>query len=116
MLLSEIKKLLDAGYLTENVDPGLDIKGACGSDMLGNVMTAVRKGTVVLSGLANVQTVRAAELAEASAIIFVWGKCPDRNILKMAEDAGIAVLGTDRSMFEACGILYAAGLRGVDGK
>ena len=45
-------------------------------------------------------------------IVFVRGKCPDDMLLALAEERGIAVMATDKTMFTACGLLYSEGLRG----
>ena len=41
-------------------------------------------------------------------IIFVRGKLPNEEVLNMAEDAGIAVVMTEYTLYDACGRLYAA--------
>ena len=49
-------------------------------------------------------------------IIFVRGKQPSEEVLNMAEDAGIAVIMTEYTLYDACGRLYAAGLPGGTGR
>ena len=41
-------------------------------------------------------------------IVFVRGKCPDDMLLALAEERGIAVMATDKTMFTACGLLFTA--------
>ena len=39
-------------------------------------------------------------------------KVPDREIVEAAAEDGLPVLVTEYTLFEACGILYGAGIRG----
>ena len=45
-------------------------------------------------------------------ILFVRGKQPDAAMLELAEENDICLLTTQLTMFNSCGILYEAGLRG----
>lgn len=45
-------------------------------------------------------------------IVFVRGKVPDQAMIDLAKEREIVILSTRTRMFEACGILYANGLRG----
>ena len=48
-------------------------------------------------------------------IVFVRGKNPSDEILEMAVERGIAILRSQHTLFDACGILYFAGLKGKAG-
>jgi predicted transcriptional regulator len=110
-----IKELLKAELLAGEKAIDLDILFACGSDLMSDVLTFVKEQTVLLTGLTNSQVVRTAELLDVSAIVFVRGKKPTDDILKMATDRDIAILTTQYTLFDACGILYQGGLRGGAG-
>ena len=43
-------------------------------------------------------------------IVFVRSKEPTEEMLKLAQDNGIVVLSTDKTLYESCGILYSNGL------
>ena len=45
-------------------------------------------------------------------IVFVRSKKPTEEMLSLAEESGIAILSTDKRLYEACGLLYAGGLDG----
>lgn len=112
MKIGEIAKLLDAKILCGNSCLENDVKSACGSDMMSDVLAFVKEQAVLLTGLVNPQVVRTAEMMDMRCIVFVRGKIPSDDILLLAEDAGIAVLSTEERMFTACGILYENGLSG----
>ena len=79
----------------------------CGQDRLDeNVDYA-------FAGLANVQSVRTAEMSDVEYILFVRGKNVTEEMSALAEDNGMVVIRTDYSMFKTSGILYGAGLKPV---
>jgi predicted transcriptional regulator len=67
--------------------------------------------SLLVTGLTNAQVIRTAEMAAIEAIIFIQGKRPDTQTIKLAEEKHIPLLVTDLSMFDACGRLYEKGLR-----
>lgn len=109
MNLGEIARILDATVLSGNCE-GLDIVSACGSDLMSDVMAYVKENVLLLTGLVSPQVIRTAEMMDIKAVVFVRGKTPGENILKLAEEKGIVVMTTDNPMFIACGKLYSAGL------
>ncbi len=112
MTISEISKILDAKVLTKDTDLSKEIHGACGSDMMSDVLAYVKDQGILVTGLNNPQVVRTADMMDILCILFVRGKVPDEMILNLAQDRDIAVLCTEHTMFTACGLLYAEGLRG----
>jgi predicted transcriptional regulator len=111
MKVSDIVKILKADVLIEgNMDE--EVKTACGSDMMSDVLAFVKDQSVLLTGLMNPQVVRTAEMMDMHCIIFVRGKNIDETVLKLAEQKDMTVLATPYRMFTACGLLYSNGLRG----
>jgi DRTGG domain. len=107
-----IKEVLKAELLVGEELLDREIVSACGSDLMSDVLAFVKERTVLLTGLTNPQVIRTAELLDVSAIVFVRGKKPTADIVDMAIEHDIALLTTDYTLFEACGKLYQAGLRG----
>lgn len=114
MKISEIAKLLDARVLTGSDLLDCEVKSACGSDMMSDVLAFVKDQAVLLTGLLNTQVVRTAEMMDMRCIVFVRGKVPGEDVVALAGNAGIAVLASRERMYTACGKLYDAGLRGGD--
>ena len=115
MKATEIQALLNATVLVGPL-PEEEILTACGSDMMSDVLAFPKDRMVLLTGLTNPHTVRTAELLDVMMIIFVRGKLPNEEVLNMAEDAGIAVVMTEYTLYDACGRLSAAGLPGGTGR
>ncbi|MBQ4052433.1 MAG: hypothetical protein IJD09_02175 [Clostridia bacterium] len=116
MKLSKVCELLDAEVLCCEEGLENEVKSACGSDMMSDVLAFVKDQGVLLTGLVNPQTVRTAQMMDMKCIIFVRGKRPDNITISLAENNGITVLATEYRMYTACGLLYANGLfsEGID--
>lgn len=102
MNATAIQDLLKATVLVGPL-PQEEIMTACGSDMMSDVLAFPKDKMVLLTGLTNPHTVRTAELLDVLMLVFVRGKLPNEEVLNMAEDAGIAVLGTEYTLYDACG-------------
>ncbi len=111
MKIKDIAAALSADILTPDADLDMEVFTACGSDMMSDVLAYVKNQAVLLTGLNNPQVVRTADMMDMVCIVFVRGKIPEQSILDMANEKGIAVLATDKTMFVACGMLYDKGLR-----
>ena len=70
----------------------------------------------MITGLNNPQVVRTADMMDMICIVFVRSKAPTEEMLALARESGIVILATGMRMYEACGKLYANGLRGNGGK
>lgn len=114
MILSHVKEVLKAKFLTDESEQSLniDIHNACGSDLMSDVLAFVKDQSLLLTGLINPQVVRTAEMMDIVAICFVRGKIPPDDIIQLAKKTGIAILTTELPMFPACGQLYKEGLEG----
>lgn len=94
-----------------------DYLQAFASDLMSDVLAMVQSDsdrTVLMTGLCNAQAIRTAEMLDMDLIVFARGKRLADDVVDLAEEAGINVVGTELSMYEACGILYNEGLSGID--
>ncbi|MBO7311170.1 MAG: hypothetical protein J6U86_07255 [Clostridia bacterium] len=112
MKIAKIIELLDAKVLcgADKIDG--TVNSACGCDMMSDVLAFVKEQAVLITGLCNPQVVRTAVMMDMRCIVFVRGKLPPEDVLKLADEAGIVVLATNERMYTACGKLYTEGLTG----
>lgn len=82
------------------------------SDLMSDVLAFSPEGTLLITGLTNIQVVRTCEISGISAVVFVRGKTPDRQVIELAEQFGLPLLSCAYSMFEASGRLYQTGIKG----
>ncbi len=115
MKLSEIQSILEATVLTGEDQLDVSVVGAGGADLMADVLSAVAKEAVLLTGLTTEQVLRTARIAGVAAVVFVRGKRPDRPVIEMAESFRMPCMLTKYSLFVASGRLYVNGLRGLDG-
>ena len=107
-----IMNLLSAQLLCGEDKLDMEVQTACGCDLMSDVLANVEAKTVLLTGLANAHVIRTAEMLDLTLVIFVRGKMPSEDVLKMAREKDIALLRCEYTLFNACGILYQHGIRG----
>ncbi|RCX08172.1 DRTGG domain-containing protein [Anaerobacterium chartisolvens] len=112
MKIFEVVKILKADVLTGTENMEMEVFSVCGSDLMSDVMAYVKENVLLLTGLANIQVIRTAEMMDIKAIAFVRGKKPDQAMLELAGEKGIIVMTTRDPMFISCGKLYSAGITG----
>lgn len=111
MLLSQIKAILNGTVIVEH-NNNQHIEHAFATDLMSDALAMIEEAetTVLLTGLANMQTLRTAEMLDIYTIIFVRDKKADEEMIELAKKLHLNVYTTSHTMYEACGKLYQAGL------
>lgn len=112
MKLEDVQRFLNAEVLCGKQYLSREVTAACGADLMSDVLAHTIEKALLLTGLANSQTVRTAEVIDLAGIVFVRGKRPTAEVVELAVRRGIPLLITAYPMYEACGILYKHGLSG----
>ena len=112
MKISDIASILDAKVYCGNDIMDKEVHTVCGCDLMSDVLAFVKDQALLLTGLINGQVIRTAEMMDIHAVIFVRGKEPSAEVLSLAENRDIVIMKTEMPMYPACGMLYAAGLKG----
>ena len=111
MKLQELQTIFHATFVTgPDGWEETEVKAACGSDLMSDVLAFVKDQGILLTGLVNPQVIRTAEMMDIKVIVFVRGKVPGEEALEMARECGISVLSTSHTLYIASGILYTHGL------
>ena len=113
MLLKEIICLLEASLVYGEQYLNKEIKKAFAADLMSDVLRLNTEDMILITGMANLQVLRTAEMSDVSYILFVRNKKVTPEMLALAEENGIAVMQCKQSMFKVCGELYKAGLEPV---
>ena len=111
--LDTIRGWLDAKILSRPDKLGTEVDTVMACDLMSDLLAHSKPGALLVTGLANIQMVRAVLASDMCGAVLVRGKLPEDRVLMMAEENGIPLMATRTSLFEACGQLYAKGLRGV---
>ena len=107
LTIAQVSDLLGAEVLSGE-DLNIEVQAISAADLLSDVLSASKSGTLLLTGLVNAQVVRTAIIAELCGVVFVRGKKPSEEILNLARESRIPVLVTSFKMFDAAGRLYKA--------
>ena len=89
-------------------DAAVPVAGVVAADLMSDVLVDGRPGYVLITGLANVQTIRTAAIADLAAVVFARGKAVPPEVVELAQQMKVPVFASPRSLFEAAGALYAA--------
>ena len=112
LTLGKVLSLVEGKPISKQVDLDLEIQMGCGADLMSDVLSYIKSGALLLTGLTNSQVVRTAEIAEIVAICFVRGKRPTDEMVELAKEKDIPLLCTSMLMYESCGCLYGQDLPG----
>lgn len=116
MNLKEITDLLNAKihHIDEEDDLNTEIATAAASDLMSDVLASVNTPDLLLTGLTNAQVIRTSSVSGIKAVVIVRGKSLEPKVIELAREEGIAIMTTDISLFESCGILYREGLKSAN--
>lgn len=97
--------------------------GFC-SDLMSDalmIMNTVRdenilKNAMLITGLTTNQSIRTAEMLDISVVVLVRGKTPSNQVIELANESNIILIGTELTMFNFSGALYAEGIKGISAK
>lgn len=111
MNLKQIAEILNAEVVSggEKLE-GTEIANAYACDLMSDVLAFCPSGSLLLTGLTNIQIIRTAQMLDLPAIIFVRGKKPLEETVALAKENGIPILLVRSSLYESCGKLYAEGI------
>ncbi len=112
MILEQVKEILEADLLVGEESLNIDVKMACGADLLSDVLAFTKPGSLLLTGLTHPQVIRTAEIVEIKAVCFIRGKRPLDETIELAKKSNITLLCTSLLMYESCGRLYSHTLPG----
>ena len=110
MKIQEIITLTNASLVTGHHANTGEILRAYSSDLMSDVLTLDTDQLLLISGLANVQLIRTAEMADITVILLVRGKKTTPEMVDMADKAGLVILESPFSLFRASGVLFTNGL------
>ena len=115
MKISEVLKAVQGRMVTGSADgrQTTDVHFGFSSDLMSDVLTVAVDGVLLITGLAAIQTIRTAIVADISAILFVRNKPVTDDMKRLAEENGMILIECGTSMFNASALLHARGLMPV---
>lgn len=113
MTVEQINHLLEAEIICGKDRSHHEIDIAFASDLMSDVLTLKEDNVLLITGLANMQTLRTAEMSDIHCVIFARNKKISKEMRELAIENDIIVLECKYSVFKTCGILYKAGISPV---
>ncbi|MBN2693740.1 hypothetical protein JXR93_03675 [bacterium] len=113
MRLKKIIDLLEGNLLCGEERLNDEVEFAFASDLMSDVLTVADSEILLITGLANIQTIRTSEMSDISHVLLVRNKRVTQEMLSLAIENGIALIESPYSMFKVCGILYNLGIKPV---
>jgi len=111
--LTDIIRLTQARLSTGDEIEGREINNAFSSDLMSDVLTLDTEHMLLITGLANIQLIRTAEMADIEVVLLARNKKATPDMIELAKETGLVIIETPYSIFRASGILYENGLEPV---
>jgi predicted transcriptional regulator len=112
MKLKDVQKILDAELLCGEDCLEREVRASFACDLISEMLLYVTPHSLLITSLMNAHVVHTAQVMDASGVIFVGGKKPDKTVIKNARMNGVPLLSTPHLIFECCGRLFLNGIRG----
>jgi predicted transcriptional regulator len=109
--ISDIQKLTGAQIVAGHSFSEKNVKKAFSSDLMSDVLTLDEEDILLITGLANIQLLRTAEMADIHVVLLARNKKASPEMIQLAEENRIVLLETPFSIFRASGVLFSAGIQ-----
>ncbi len=83
---------------------------AFSSDLMSDVLTLDTEHILLITGLANLQIVRTAEMADIEVVLLARNKRATPEMIELANETGLVLLETPYSIYRSGGVLFKNGL------
>lgn len=113
MKLKEVVELLNAKVVSGEELLSTEVEFAFASDLMSDVLTIEKDNLLLITGLANLQTIRTSEMSDINKIIFVRKKKASSEMIQLAIENDMILIECEYSMFKTSGILFKSGLKPV---
>ncbi len=113
MRLKDVAEMLNGRFVCGKDQLDKEVEFAFASDLMSDVLTVQKDNMILLTGLANIQALRTAEMSDISCIVLVRNKKANEDMLKLGKESGIVIIECPCSMFKASGLLFNKGLKPV---
>jgi len=111
MKLEEICSVLNGQLICGGDKHEREVTHAFASDLMSDVLTVNCNNLLLITGLANMQTIRTAEMSDIDCILFVRNKSVTPEMRDLAEELGMTLITCPSTMFRVSGELYRAGMK-----
>mgnify|MGYP000877810330 CR=1 FL=1 len=102
--------LTGAKLLTPNADTAREVECGYSCDLLSWVMAHGKHGMAWITVQTHMNVIAVATLMEMAAVIVPENIQVPADVLERAGNEGIAILSSEKTAYELCGLMYEAGI------
>jgi hypothetical protein len=113
MTVKEITGIIDGKVICCEENILTSVEYAFASDLMSDVLTIEKENMILITGLANLQAIRTAEMSDISCIIFARDKKIGDDIVSLAVENNMILVESPHSVFYISGELYKAGIKSI---
>jgi len=113
MTIKEITEIIDGKVICCEEKLNTCVEYAFSSDLMSDVLTIEKENMVLITGLANLQTIRTSEMSDISCIIFARDKKIGSEMVALAKENQMILVESPHSVFHISGELYKAGIKSI---
>jgi predicted transcriptional regulator len=113
MTIREIAEIIDGRVICCEDKMSTSVEYAFSSDLMSDVLTIEKENLLLITGLANLQTIRTSEMSDISCIIFARDKKIGEEMVSLARENHMILVESPHSVFYISGELYKAGIKSI---
>jgi len=113
MKMVEIVNLLNGKVVAGGSFLDREVIYGFATDLMSEVLTLDKEHLILITGLANPQVLRTAEMAEIMCVALIRSKKASDEMIRLAEENHITLIESPFSMFKAVSVLHDNGLKPV---
>jgi len=113
MIIKDVVNALNGNVVCGSDLLDQEVEYAFASDLMSDVFTTQTDGMVLITGLANVQAIRTADMSDIGCIVFVRNKKVSHEMIELAQENSMVLVECAYSMFRASGLLFGNGLKPI---
>jgi hypothetical protein len=113
MTIEEIIGIVDGKVFCCEDRLNTSVEYAFASDLMSDVLTVDRENILLITGLANMQAIRTSEMSDINCIIFARDKKIGEEMIAVARENKMTLIGSPHTLYHISGELYKAGIKSV---
>ncbi|MCG8411109.1 MAG: hypothetical protein MI739_07480 [Bacteroidales bacterium] len=113
MKIKEVVNIINGNLICGESSLEIEVEKGFASDLMSDVLTLDSEKILLITGLANLQAIRTAEMSDISCIVFARNKKVSEEMIALAKENNIVLIECSSTVFKAAGKLYDAGINPV---
>ncbi|MFP4024259.1 MAG: DRTGG domain-containing protein [Thiohalospira sp.] len=113
MKIKEIVNIINGKVVCGKELLETEVQKGFASDLMSDVLTLDTDNILLITGLANLQAIRTAEMSDITCIIFARNKKVTKEMIELAAENQMVLIECACSVFKSAGELYKAGIKPV---